>query len=89
MFSDRITNIYSRYMDGSIIIPKAYGDHSNCSTIFGLPLTTNILMEIICNGLTSDSSEVSTENSQFNFKCSSKTIPIGYQIHGKHFIVDP
>lgn len=58
MISDKVTHVFSYYMDGTMIIPKIYDKNVNYSIILGIPITTNILVEIISFGLTS-SPEVS------------------------------
>lgn len=58
MISDKVTHVFSYYMDGTMTIPKIYDTNANYSIIFGLPLTTDILVEIISFGLTNGSSEV-------------------------------
>lgn len=59
MISDKVTHVFTCYMNGTMIIPKTYDKNANYSIIFGLPLTTDILVEIISFGLTNGSSEVS------------------------------
>lgn len=71
MISDKVTHVFSYYMDGMMIIPKIHDKNANYSIIFGLPLTTDILVEIISFGLTNVSSEVSRVKMLYN--CSILT----------------
>lgn len=59
MISDKVTHVFSYYMDGTMIMPKIYNKNANYSIILGLPITTDILVEIISFGLTNTSTEVS------------------------------
>lgn len=46
-------------MNGQEIVSKLHGSHLTQAHIFGVPLTTDILIEVICNGWTSDDKNVS------------------------------
>lgn len=57
-------------MNGKEVISKLNGSFLTQAHIFGLPLTTKILIEVICNGWTSDDESVSWNN----FNCISLTM---------------
>lgn len=59
LVSDKITYFIGCIMDGSKLISKYDTENINHCHIFGLPLTTEILIEIICGGWTSEDSKVS------------------------------
>lgn len=48
-------------MDGTTFIAKSYTANVNQCNFLGLPLTTEILVEIICHGLNNDDSTVSMD----------------------------
>lgn len=51
--AEKISHHFSCIMDGTTMISKSYSARIGKSNYFGLPLTTEILIEIICGGLTS------------------------------------
>lgn len=45
-------------MDKKYAVPKMYGATLNQSCLFGLPLTPDILAEVLCNGLLNEDPKV-------------------------------
>lgn len=50
--AERMSRHFACIMDGTTMISKSYSVGIGRSSYFGLPLTTEILIEIICGGLT-------------------------------------
>lgn len=45
-------------MESKHTVPKSHGSAVNKSCLFGLPLTAEILAEVVCNGLLSEDAKV-------------------------------
>lgn len=64
--AEKVAYFFSCIMDGTTFISKSYASHVSKSTFLGLPLTVDILIEIICFGLTSSESTVRVCNLETN-----------------------
>lgn len=53
-------------MNGRETVFKLGGSNLTQAHIFGLPLTTDILIEVICNGWTNTDKHVSSHSKYFN-----------------------
>lgn len=58
MTSDQILSFYEQVMEGKKIVSKPYVSTMPQSYLFGLPMSSEILAEIICNGLSSEDTKV-------------------------------
>lgn len=56
--SEKMSQFYSRVMEGRKVMLKSYMSTVNQSCLFGLPISSEILAEIVCNGLSSPDDNV-------------------------------
>lgn len=48
--ANKMKSFFSSVMNGKIMLTKTYSDNISKSQSFGIPLSSNILIEIVCFG---------------------------------------
>lgn len=60
--SEKMSYHFGCIMDGKRNVPKSYTSTVSDSCLFGIPMSAEILAEILCNGLSSDDSKVRNQS---------------------------